>query len=82
MNNNFDIHIIVNLNGGEVMDQDYMGNPIWSMNPKQSHEAASDPNYQMYYNYSWLRDIVGDRRDITKQEWKRAYSAYRNYHHQ
>ena len=82
MNNKFDINIIVNLNGGEVMDTDIMGNTIYSINPKMSHAAASDPNYQMYYNYPWHWDIIGDNRNITKQVWKKLYGAYRRYNNQ
>lgn len=73
------IDVIINLNGGEITDFDWLGNPKHN-SLKYNAELANNPQFLFSYQYPDFADIIDYKsRTLTKSEFKATYSSWRAY---
>lgn len=79
MEKNFNIHVAINLNGGEPALYDKQGN-FSSVDFKTAFSLANDPSFLWGYEYpEWAECLYGNKFLLTKREFKKRWSNYRRH---
>lgn len=73
------LHIVINLHGGEMVCYDMGGNPSYAIHPRAAYEVAQSESFAWGYYYPLWAGMGLNDRGMNKKQFKKAYSDYRKW---